>query len=116
MLHGGSGNDELTGGAGIDTLIGRQGADRFIASDGTNYVMDFSTAQSDAFEFAGTTEHGIVEAVTLWLTGDASSSGIAIDTVQHLGDSGLSITDLDGDNLVLMGMNPYQFLAAFGDL
>lgn len=116
FLHGGSGDDALDGGAGVDTLSGRQGADRFFASGGTNYVTDFSTDQGDTFIFAGTDLADIAAAVELWLDTGSNAAGFAIGVVQFDGRNGLSITDADGDNLVLVGVTPQQFIADYGDL
>lgn len=116
LLHGGSGDDALIGGNGTDTLTGRQGADRFHASGGTNFVTDLSADQGDQFLFAGAEEQEIVAAVALWLDTGAGPAGFDIGMVQHGGQSGLSITDAGGDNLVLLGISAQQFIADYGDL
>ena len=57
VINGGAGNDIIYGQAGNDTLRGGSGADRFahsgLASDGTDWVMDYSTAQNDTLVFRG---------------------------------------------------------------
>lgn len=116
LLNGGAGNDVLDGGGGTDILTGRQGSDRFHASGGTNYVTDFSSSQEDTFVFAGESQGDVVDAVATWLDSGVEPVGYDIAIVQYEGKSGLSITDSDGDNLVLLGVSAQQFIADYGDL
>ena len=44
VLAGGPGNDRLIGGAEGDTFFGQEGSDTFVISAGTNWVMDFDSA------------------------------------------------------------------------
>ncbi len=103
VLVGGNGDDSLSGGADDDVLAGGAGADTFVyslaADEGSDQILDFSTADGDRLSFVDVTDADLSGAIDISDVVDSfvdGGSAGAVDTVVLHSGTTIMITDVNG--------------------